>query len=173
MSHIYLSLGSNLGDRRQNLANAIESLRGLMTVTAVSPIYITSAWGPISDQPDFYNLCIAGTTEHSLECFLVALGHLEKRLGRRNHERWGPHSIDIDLLFMDNLVTSYGRKQIPHAGIEKRAFVLAPLMDIAPELVHPETNVPISRLYELVDKSCLLSVLDADEAALPMVEAVG
>lgn len=159
MSHVYFSLGSNLGDRWQNLVAAIESLGGLMTITAVSPVYETTPWGPNPAQPNFYNCCVAGTTNQSLAQLLVAIGQLERRLGRRSMKRWGPHRIDIDLLFMDDLVTSYGGKQVPHHGIEKYAFVLAPLLDIAPDLVNPETGTRIERLYQLADKTGLVEIL--------------
>lgn len=153
MATIYLSLGTNLGDRQGNLERAVDALSGLVTITTVSSVYDTAPWGPNPDQPNFLNLCVAATTDLSPSCLLVALGQMEARIGRKNHDRWQPHHIDIDLIFYDNLVVEYGGKKIPHRQIEERAFVLVPLLEIAPDLFHPETGASIAELTEIVDKS--------------------
>lgn len=151
MPAVYFSLGANLGDRHANLDRAIEALSGLVDVTDVSPIYETPPWGPIPDQPDYLNMCVAGVTDLSPQCLLVALGNLEKRIGRKNHDRWGPHAIDVDLLFYDDVVMSYGGDHIPKRQIEQRAFVLVPLNDIAPDVVHPELKLTVWEMLAAVD----------------------
>ena len=158
MATIYLSLGTNLGNRQQNLERAIDALSGLLTITTVSSIYDTVPWGPNPDQPNFLNLCVAAKTDLTPSCLLVALGQMEARIGRKNHDRWQPHYIDIDLLFYDDRIVQYGGKQIPHRQIEERAFVLVPLLEIAPDLIHPETGVSIAELADLVDKDGMQNV---------------
>jgi 2-amino-4-hydroxy-6-hydroxymethyldihydropteridine diphosphokinase len=145
---LYLSLGTNLGDRRANLSRALEGLEGtgMMTITAVSPIYETRPWGPIQEQPNFYNLCLAGTTPHPPLDFLSASKALEEAIGRVDNTRWGPRLIDIDLLLYDELQLTTPRLTLPHPQLHQRAFVLAPLADIAPELHHPTTGQTIQTL---------------------------
>jgi 2-amino-4-hydroxy-6-hydroxymethyldihydropteridine diphosphokinase len=151
MPQIWLSLGTNVGDREQNLERALLALQGVGTVTDVSPVYETKAWG-ITDQPDFLNLCAAATTNLTPRPLLTALKIIERELGREPGLHWGPRLIDIDILFYNDLVYQDDHLTIPHPLLADRAFVLAPLADIAPDLVHPNTNQTIHELLTQVDQ---------------------
>ena len=143
---LYLSLGSNLGDRSAYLQAAVDGLRPFMTITALSPIYETVPWGPEPDQPLFLNACIGAETTVAPDVLLPAMKQLEQALGRDTDVKWGPHEIDIDLLFYGAMVTAVGKRTIPHRQIRKRPFVLIPLADIAPHFIHPVHNATISDL---------------------------
>lgn len=135
--HIYLSLGSNLGKREDNLKTAFELIAGHGgRIQAVSSIYQTAAWGK-TDQPDFLNEVIE---VKSILKPLELLNHLleiEKQLGRVRIEKWGARTIDIDILYMGATVLQSDRLTIPHPGIPSRRFVLEPLCEIAPDFLHP------------------------------------
>jgi 2-amino-4-hydroxy-6-hydroxymethyldihydropteridine diphosphokinase len=150
MSIVYLSLGTNVGQRHQNLERAIAGLGEVMVVTAVSPIYQTPPWG-LTDQPDFLNLCLAATTSLTPLDLLHFTQQLEKDLGRVKTARWGPRLIDIDILFYDNRILHSDKLVIPHPEIAQRAFVLIPLADIAPDLVHPQTGQTVAEMITAVD----------------------
>ena len=146
MVTLYLSLGSNLGDRWQHLQHAVWALRPFMTLTAASPVYETIPWGPVQDQPCFYNACLKAETFLPLDVLLPSIKQLERALGRDQSEKFGPHEIDIDLLFYGDIVREIGKRTVPHRQIRKRPFVLRPLADIAPEFVHPVHQMTIQEL---------------------------
>lgn len=150
MSDVFLSLGSNVGQRRDNLRRAVQALSKAMAVTAVSPVYETAPWG-MTEQPDFLNLCVAVRTEKSPTDLLYFIKALERELGRQPSQRWGPRLIDIDVLFYDDLVYRDVQLTIPHAHLAERAFVLAPLADIAPDFVHPQSGKTVRELLTAVD----------------------
>ncbi len=154
MSRIYLSLGTNLGDRHANLQQAIALLRVDMEVVDTSPLYKTAPWG-VTDQPDFLNLCVTADTTLSPHDLLTRLKTIEAELGRVASHRWGPRLIDIDILFYDDLVMQDDRLTIPHASIADRAFVLAPLADIAADFVHPQTNKTIQTMLDEIDQTAV------------------
>lgn len=133
---VYLALGSNLGDRLANLKQAINSLTPQMDVKAKSHVYETPPWG-YEDQPTFLNQVIKAKTYLDPEPLLKHLKRLEVALGRKETVRNGPRVIDIDILFYDDIVLNESTLTIPHPRLHERAFVLLPLMDIDPELVHP------------------------------------
>jgi 2-amino-4-hydroxy-6-hydroxymethyldihydropteridine diphosphokinase len=139
-SHIvYLALGSNLGNRFENLKEAIAALPPQMTVKAKSHVYETPPWG-FEDQPPFLNQALQVQTYLQPEPLLKHLKRLEIALGRKTSFRNGPRLIDIDILFYDDLVLNTPTLTIPHPRLHERGFVLLPLMDIAPDLVHPLTQ---------------------------------
>jgi len=149
MNHIvYLSLGSNINDRAANLKQAISSLPPQMTVKKKSKVYETPPWG-YTEQAPFLNLVVMATTYVEPEPLLKHLKRLEVALGRKATFRYGPRSIDIDILFYDDLVMETPSLTIPHPHVYDRGFVLVPLMDIAPELVHPVTKIKASEMIAL------------------------
>jgi 2-amino-4-hydroxy-6-hydroxymethyldihydropteridine diphosphokinase len=133
---VYLALGSNLGDRLTNLQQAIASLPSQMEVQAKSFVYETPPWG-YEDQPKFLNQAIKAKTYLDPEPLLKHLKRLEVALGRKESFPNGPRLIDIDILFYDDLVLKTALLTIPHPRLHERGFVLLPLMDINPNLVHP------------------------------------
>ena len=137
---IYLALGTNLGDRSANLKQAIAALTPQMEVKAKSPVYETPPWG-FEDQPKFLNQVIKATTYLDPEPLLKHLKRLEVALGRKESFLNGPRLIDIDLLFYNNLVVDKPSLVIPHPRLHERGFVLLPLMDLAPDLVHPVEGI--------------------------------
>ncbi|HSJ87109.1 MAG TPA: 2-amino-4-hydroxy-6-hydroxymethyldihydropteridine diphosphokinase [Anaerolineales bacterium] len=136
---VYLALGSNLGNRFENLKEAIAALSPQMTVKAKSHVYETPPWG-YEDQPPFLNQTLKVQTYLQPEPLLKHIKRLETILGRQISFRNGPRLIDIDVLFYDDLVLNTPTLTIPHPRLHERGFVLLPLMDIAPDLVHPVTQ---------------------------------
>lgn len=133
---IYLALGSNLGDRLANLKQAIASLTPQIEVKAKSPVYETPPWG-FEDQPKFLNQVVRAKTYLEPEQLLKHLKRLEIALGRKESFPNGPRLIDIDILFFDDLVLNTPALIVPHPRLHERGFVLVPLMDLDPDLVHP------------------------------------
>ena len=133
---VYLALGSNLGDRLENLQQAIAAMSPQMEVKAKSHVYETPPWG-YEDQPKFYNQVIKADTYLQPELLIKHLKRLEVALGRQASFQNGPRLIDIDLLFFDHLVLNTPILTLPHPRLHERGFVLLPLMDIAPDFIHP------------------------------------
>jgi 2-amino-4-hydroxy-6-hydroxymethyldihydropteridine diphosphokinase len=150
MPNIYLALGTNLGDRIDNLRRAIASLPPIVLVTALSPAYETPPWG-YTDQPAFLNMALAGETESDPLALIAFLKNLETELGREKTFRNGPRLIDIDILFFDDLRMDEPGLVIPHPRLHERAFVLVPLNDIAAGLIHPELGRSMRDLLKEVD----------------------
>lgn len=150
MSLICLSLGSNLNNRAANLREAIARLGRRLDITAVSPVYETEPWGDL-DQPPFLNACIAATTTLEPRDVLHLAKSIEREMGRQPSHKWGPRLIDIDILFYDDLVMDEGDLIIPHPRIAERAFVLAPLADLAPDHRHPRTGDTVRQMLDRVD----------------------
>ena len=144
---VYLALGSNLGNRLDNLKQAITALTPQLEVKSKSQVYETPPWG-YQDQPKFLNQVIKAETYLDPERLLKHLKRLEVALGRKASFPNGPRLIDMDLLFYDDLVLNKPSLVIPHPRLHERAFVLLPLMDIAPELVHPVTGKTVREMAE-------------------------
>ncbi len=152
MEHIvYLALGSNLGSRLSNLRNAISNLTPQMEVKKKSPVYETPPWG-FKDQSAFLNQVVMAETYLEPEALLGHLKRLETALGREPSFQNGPRVIDMDILFYDDAVIDSPPLVIPHPRLHQRAFVLVPLNDIAPDLVHPVLGKPVSELLLDVDR---------------------
>ena len=137
MSTAYIGIGSNLGEREENCLRAIELLthEGIV-VKKRSSMHETEPWG-VKDQPRFINMVVEIETEIVPQRLLQVLKTIEQRLGRVDISRWGPRSIDLDIIFYDDLVLLDEGIQIPHPMMHLREFVLKPLSEIAPEQVHP------------------------------------
>ncbi len=132
MTRAFLSLGSNLGDRRQFLAEAVGSLGD--AVVAVSPVYETDPVGG-PDQGRFLNLIVQLETELSARDLLAVCHRLESAAQRVRMQRWGPRTLDVDIIWIDGVTVDEPDLVIPHPRWSERTFVLAPLADLAPELV--------------------------------------
>ncbi len=152
MHTAYLGLGTNLGDRRSNLQATINRLGPEVLVTLESRVYETPAWG-YEQQPAFLNMAVRAETDLDPAGLLKYLKGLEVRLGRTATFRWGPRLIDIDILFVDDLILETPTLVIPHPRLQDRAFVLVPLADIAPDLVHPVLGKSVRQLLKDVDAS--------------------
>ncbi|MFK8275367.1 2-amino-4-hydroxy-6-hydroxymethyldihydropteridine diphosphokinase [Capnocytophaga cynodegmi] len=151
MKHkVYISLGSNVGDRKSYLQSATNAInQQIGSIIKVSPIYETPAWGFTSN--NFYNICLLTETTLSPEKTLQKLLNIEKELGRvrnANTEGYQPRSIDLDILFFDDKIIKTEDLQIPHPQIQNRKFVLFPLADIAPEKNHPTLQQSVEELIK-------------------------
>lgn len=140
-------MGSNVGDREAHLREAIDRLAGTVRVRDVSPIYETDPVG-VTDQPSFLNLAVSAETDLSPRDLLAAVKAIEREIGRRRTYRWGPRVLDIDILLYGDEVVTETDLTIPHKEMQKRAFVLVPLADIAPEAIHPSARVTIAAMRD-------------------------
>jgi 2-amino-4-hydroxy-6-hydroxymethyldihydropteridine diphosphokinase len=143
----YVGLGSNLGNRQDNLRSALSRLAALptITVTRVSSLYETAPVG-VTNQPNFVNAVAALETALPAVDLLDILLHLENQLGRVRTFRWGPRVIDMDLLLYGDKQIDLPSLTVPHPRLRERAFVLVPLAEIAPELVLPGDTKPVKEL---------------------------
>ncbi len=156
----FLCLGSNLGDRFFSLRQVLELLPPSVRLVRSSAIYETTPWG-FTNQPDFFNQVIEVQTSDSPLELLKHLKKIEKQIGRKPSFRYGPRSIDIDILLYDDLILDTPKLHIPHPRLVERAFALTPLAEIAPELVHPELGIKVKDLLVKLDRAgikCLTSV---------------
>jgi GTP cyclohydrolase IV len=152
MHTIYLGLGANLGDRQGNISQALQLLRQYLTIERVSACYETTPVGYLT-QPDFINIACQASTDLPPEELLRFVKQVEQRMGRLATFRYGPRLIDVDILLYDDLVLDTPELAIPHPRMAERAFVLAPLAEIAPGAVHPVLGLPVAALLAQVDQS--------------------
>ena len=158
----YLGLGSNLGDRLNNLRMAYKLLRlpsvtsrpeappkGVLTHLGSSPVYETAPWG-ITEQPDFLNCVLEVQTSLSPQDLLRWVKRVEATMGREEGPRFGPRNIDVDILLYGNMTIEEPDLQVPHIKMHERAFVLIPLADLAPRILHPMLGTPIEELVATV-----------------------
>lgn len=148
-----IALGSNLGDSLSTLEAALQQLAQTpgIKVLRVSPWYKTRPLGPA--QPDYLNGCALLGVTLSPQAVLTTLLAIEDQFGRVREERWGPRTLDLDVLFYGDLVLQTPDLTIPHPRLGERAFVLVPLADIAPDLSDPRSGLTISSLLDQVDRT--------------------
>ncbi|MBD2783442.1 2-amino-4-hydroxy-6-hydroxymethyldihydropteridine diphosphokinase [Xenorhabdus sp. DI] len=140
MTLVYIAIGSNLADPLQQVNNALAALKQIPDTTLVvqSSFYRTKPMGP-QDQPDFLNLAVALDTQLSPEILLDHTQAIERAQGRvRKDERWGPRTLDLDIMLFGDHIINTERLTVPHYGLKQREFMLYPLAEIAPDLVFPD-----------------------------------
>jgi 2-amino-4-hydroxy-6-hydroxymethyldihydropteridine diphosphokinase len=144
---VYLSLGSNIGDPAGNLNAAIDRLRAFGEVVAVSSFYETE---PVefTAQAWFLNCAVALDTEKTPHQLLAGILDIEQQLGRRRDQKKGPRIIDVDILFLGNSIVDDPGLTIPHPAMHERRFVLEPLVEIAPDALHPVLQQTIRELRD-------------------------
>lgn len=153
-----LSLGSNLGDRLGTIRKASLMLKEKnIYIVASSEVFETDPCGA-KDQPSFLNACLLVETEESPRDLMLKLQSIESELGRISRFHWGPREIDIDIIFMDGLTMNEDDLIIPHPEMHKRAFVLVPLNQVAPEWIHPLLGKSVREMELEIPKSGILRI---------------
>ena len=146
MNKAYLLIGGNMGDRLANLANAKDAIQEQVGVIKnISAIYETAAWG-LEEQPSFLNQALLLETDFEALDLLNRLLKIEIQMGRIRNLPLGPRTIDLDIIFFNDQIIESDKLTIPHPQMQKRNFVLTPLNEIAPELIHPIFNKTINQL---------------------------
>jgi 2-amino-4-hydroxy-6-hydroxymethyldihydropteridine diphosphokinase len=148
-----IALGSNLGDSLTILESALKILAQIpeITLDSHSSWYRTAPIGP--PQPDYLNGCALLKVQFTPEDLLDTLLAVEQKFGRLRRERWGPRTLDLDLLLFEDLILETPKLQIPHPRMRERAFVLAPLAEIAPHWIDPVSGIAIAQMLQDVDCS--------------------
>jgi len=151
MHHIFLGIGSNIGNRDANLKEAVTQIGvNIGEILKVSSVYETEPWGFEADN-SFFNMAVKVVTTHTPSGVLGAILMIEAQLGRiRTEKQYSSRIIDIDILFFDDLIMDEITLKIPHPFLHERKFVLVPLNEIAPDFIHPVLKKSIGSLL----KSC-------------------
>jgi 2-amino-4-hydroxy-6-hydroxymethyldihydropteridine diphosphokinase len=144
---VYIGLGSNLGDRITHLREAGQRLSAIVKIERASQLYVAAPLGYVRDDA-FVNAVIRGTTTLKPMELLEMMQAIEAAMGRRSGVQYGPRPIDLDLLFYDAVQIETRKLTIPHPRIAQRAFVLKPLAEIAPDLMHPVLYYTIPQLLQ-------------------------
>lgn len=144
---VYIALGANLGDRRANMAEALRLLPPDATVEAVSPLYESEPQPP-APPPSYYNAAARIETKLAPHDLLRHLKDIERHLGRTDTTHWAPRLIDLDIALYDGLLLDEADLVIPHPRLHERAFVLQPLLDLDPALVHPRLGITLASLLQ-------------------------
>ncbi|EJP6473551.1 2-amino-4-hydroxy-6-hydroxymethyldihydropteridine diphosphokinase [Clostridium sp. L74] len=144
----YISFGSNIGDKENYIKKALEKIKEReMKILKVSPIYETEPYG-VLEQDSFLNGVAKIETNLEPENLIKELLHIEKQLDRVRERRWGPRTIDLDIVFYDDLIINEKDLIIPHNDMENREFVLKPLCDIDENFIHPVLKKSVRQLYD-------------------------
>ncbi len=145
--NVYLSLGSNMGDRRQLITTASAHIhKRIGKIVKSSHLYETQPWGK-TDQDPYLNQIVMLNTLLDPRAMLEEITKIEREMGRERKEKWGPRTMDIDILFYGKRVIRDKGLEIPHPELHKRAFILVPMMELDPELEHPVLHQAIDQLY--------------------------
>lgn len=148
---VYLGLGSNVGSRLENLQQALRLLVKLdVNVTGSSSVYESAPVGPVSDQPPFLNAVVRVHDAASAAALLAIGQRIEDEMGRRRVVPKGPRAIDVDLLLVGEELHHSAELTVPHPGLSERAFVLLPMLELAPDLSDPRDGRPLARHLERV-----------------------
>jgi len=159
---VYLGLGSNLGDRECYLiaaCNRLSQMEGFETI-ALSPIYISDAVEMDKSTPSFLNMVIKGQFRYTPLELLANIEKIEKELGRKSKGDYQPRPIDIDILLFGSKICKLDRLVIPHKKMTQRPFVLVPLLQIDPDLLHPLTNKRFDSYLKKKDRESLILYKD-------------
>ncbi|MCP4024673.1 MAG: 2-amino-4-hydroxy-6-hydroxymethyldihydropteridine diphosphokinase [Desulfobacteraceae bacterium] len=161
----YISIGSNIGNKKKNLEAAIELLGRdeKIQVRKVSPFYRTEPQN-FKDQDWFVNGAVQIDTQHEVDELLTVLKTIERDLDKAGKSfRWGPRIIDLDIVYYEDLVLETGQLTVPHPRMHERCFVLRPLCDIGPSTIHPVLKMKSTALLKSVEK-------DKNQTVLPLKE---
>jgi len=154
---VFVGLGSNKGNKIGYMNEAVRKLQtdANCSVVKVSSVYETKPYGYI-DQDNFYNAALELDTEYSFRDLLPVLKRIEVEVGRTKNPKWGPREIDLDLLLFNDLIYEDERLTLPHKEVQYRDFVLVPLCEIAPDLMHPALNKKICDIYIEESEKCII-----------------
>jgi 2-amino-4-hydroxy-6-hydroxymethyldihydropteridine diphosphokinase len=145
---VIISIGSNVGNRYFYLWKAKELLtKKFKTSIASSPIYETDAWGK-TNEPKYFNAILSFSTKLEPSGILANCQQIENQLGRKRIEKWGKRTIDLDIIFIDEIILKSPELCIPHPFFDQRAFVLKPLLDLYPEMTHPISRKPLCQYLQ-------------------------
>jgi 2-amino-4-hydroxy-6-hydroxymethyldihydropteridine diphosphokinase len=162
---VYIGLGSNLGDRVAYLREAVHRLGAIIQIEQVSRLYVAAPLGYVRDDA-YINAVLHGKTTMTPMDLLGMLQSIEAAMGRRPGVQFGPRPIDLDILFYDSIQMETYKLTIPHPRLPQRAFVLKPLADIAPELMHPMLYYTISQLLADTEDANQVQLYDPNQAGL-------
>jgi 2-amino-4-hydroxy-6-hydroxymethyldihydropteridine diphosphokinase len=161
---VYLSLGSNVGDRAAQIADAIARLQAVGHVTATSSLYETSPV-EVTNQPWFLNAVVELETPLDPDRLMALLLDIERAMGRERTTPKGPRTIDLDILLFDDREVHTSKVDIPHPAMHQRRFVLAPLAEIAPAAIHPSLHLTVSQLLQRLVSEDVVRVYSAPAAS--------
>jgi 2-amino-4-hydroxy-6-hydroxymethyldihydropteridine diphosphokinase len=167
---VYIGLGSNLGDRVANLRDAVHRLSAIIRVEQVSRLYVAAPLGYVRED-SYINGALHGQTTMTPMDLLGMLQSIEVAMGRRPGVQFGPRPIDLDLLFYDSIQMETYKLTIPHPRLAERAFVLRPLADIAPDLMHPVLYYTVSQLLQDTEDADQVQLYDPPQPVMHEHEA--
>ena len=157
-----MHLGSNIGDRKVHIARAIQMIEeSIGPIWASSAYYETEAWGK-GDQDDFINIALEVEHYMTPNQILKTVNRIEDDLGRERKEKWGARTIDIDIIFVEDIVVDTDKLTLPHKWMEKRNFVLYPMVEIAESFIHPVLNKTLAELLEECEDTTKITRLKSE-----------
>jgi len=159
MHRVFIGIGSNLGDKIGNCRKALREIAGFAEIVKISSLYETEPVGK-EDQPNFINCVVEINTDLSPHELLTHLKSIEDKLARVRGEKWGPRTIDLDIIFYDDLVMKDDDLIIPHPRAHLRRFVLEPICEIAPDFINPALEISTLELLEKLGDSKVVIKLE-------------